>query len=264
MAQGIIFRDPRPPTKAPRCAHASPGTPSLAWLATGSRQRPVRYRSTAGVCHGLGHLRQPDERQRTRRHHPASRKTATPCTATSPRNGRNGIYRGRHPLVGNTRLAAFAYQASVSAGTLDAGGADDDSDRTGSRRWAQPRPTRCREAVRGACASSRAGAQGLAADALARGSGGRRVMSRLSPPHRAFHRAGVAGHAAPAPPGKAPVCRQSARKRFRLRDKWALCCSRRSEPIRRYSGSLTRRGPRQRPRRPLEIRHGAPPHQARR
>jgi hypothetical protein len=33
-------------------------------------------------------------------------------------------------------------------------------------------------------------------------------MSRLSPPHRAFHRAGVAGHAAPAPPGKAPVCRK--------------------------------------------------------
>jgi hypothetical protein len=44
--------------------------------------------------------------------------------------------------------------------------------------------------------------------------GGRGVMSRLSPPHRAFHRAGVAGHAAPAPPGKAPVCRESARKGF--------------------------------------------------
>ena len=50
------------------------------------------------------------------------------------------------------------------------------------------------------------------------GEAARRVMSRLSPPHRAFHRAGVAGHAAPAPPGRAPVCRQSARKRFRLRD----------------------------------------------
>jgi hypothetical protein len=35
-------------------------------------------------------------------------------------------------------------------------------------------------------------------------------MSRLSPPHRAFHRAGVAGHAASALPGKALVCRQSA------------------------------------------------------
>jgi hypothetical protein len=40
--------------------------------------------------------------------------------------------------------------------------------------------------------------------------GGRCVMSRLSPPHRAFHRAGVAGHAASALPGKALVCRQSA------------------------------------------------------
>jgi hypothetical protein len=42
--------------------------------------------------------------------------------------------------------------------------------------------------------------------------GGRRVMCRLSPPHWAFHRAGVAGHAAPPPPGKAPVCRRSACK----------------------------------------------------
>ena len=38
--------------------------------------------------------------------------------------------------------------------------------------------------------------------------GGRGLMSRLSPAHRVFHRAGVAGHAAPAPLGRAPVCRQ--------------------------------------------------------
>ena len=44
--------------------------------------------------------------------------------------------------------------------------------------------------------------------------GGRRPMSRLSPPHRALHRAGVAGHPAPPPPGKAPVCRRSARNGF--------------------------------------------------
>src|SRR3954454_9555607 len=40
--------------------------------------------------------------------------------------------------------------------------------------------------------------------------GGRGVMSRLSPTHRAFNRAGVAGHAASALPGKALVWRQSA------------------------------------------------------
>ena len=43
-----------------------------------------------------------------------------------------------------------------------------------------------------ACSSSRAGAQELAAARSRAREGGRRVMSRLSPPHRAFHRAGVA------------------------------------------------------------------------
>ena len=36
--------------------------------------------------------------------------------------------------------------------------------------------------------------------------GGRRVMSRLSPPHRACHRAGVAGHATPPPPAQRQAC----------------------------------------------------------
>ena len=34
--------------------------------------------------------------------------------------------------------------------------------------------------------------------------GGRRAMSRLSPSHRALHRAGLAGHAASPPPGRRP------------------------------------------------------------
>jgi hypothetical protein len=46
---------------------------------------------------------------------------------------------------------------------------------------------------------------------------GRGVMSRLSPPHRAFHGPGLAGRAVPVPPGRAPVCRQRARRRFPLR-----------------------------------------------
>jgi hypothetical protein len=47
---------------------------------------------------------------------------------------------------------------------------------------------------------------------------GRGVMSRLSLAQPAFHGAGLAGHAAPVPLGKAPVCRQRARRRFRFRD----------------------------------------------
>ena len=79
----------------------------------------------------------------------------------------------------------------------------------------------CREAEVAPCAPARRPGQERRSWRPTRspaGEAARRVMSRLSPPHRAFHRAGVAGHAAPAPPGRAPVCRQSARMRFRLRD----------------------------------------------
>jgi hypothetical protein len=41
-----------------------------------------------------------------------------------------------------------------------------------------------------------------------------RRVSRIAPGHRA----GLAGHPASAPPGKVPVCRWSARKKFRFRD----------------------------------------------
>jgi hypothetical protein len=44
--------------------------------------------------------------------------------------------------------------------------------------------------------------------------GGRRVLSRLSPPHRAFIGRVLRDTRAPPPPGKAPVCRRSARKGF--------------------------------------------------
>jgi hypothetical protein len=64
------------------------------------------------------------------------------------------------------------------------------------------------------CCSSRAGAQEWRPTRSLAREGGRGLMSRLSPPHR-HSSGGCCGTRVSGTPGRAPVCRQSARNGFR-------------------------------------------------
>jgi hypothetical protein len=187
---------------------------------TGPEARPVNVRATSLSCQPLLLPSGPAQRPRFRlvnaphlRPPPAAPRRPATCHGGRPQRFSRRRLRRNRAVVGRSSSTRARAQIATTQTT-----GTDEREEHDERVSTRPRTSAVAvvDVRRGSAPADRPEQERRSwrpARSLAR-EGGRGVMSRLSPRHRAFHGAGVAGHAAPPPRGTAPVCRRSARQGF--------------------------------------------------